>query len=158
MPGPQQTMDPSDARMELGRLVAERHLELEALTPRQGMAVSLGFYQTVRARGCDLEADADMLLFQWGTHDWGEGEHFEVSVVRQFLVPQGEEDPDILQLSLTFRFPATDLLRGFGSGNRWCDSPSRLDEMRTFIEASPAFAAVADRGDGSASLWMESVE
>lgn len=158
MTGPGQAIDPSDARMELGRLLAERDLDLDALTPRQGVGAALDFYREIRARGADVEADGDMLLFQWGTFDWGEGEHFELDLTRQLIVPRDDDEPDVLQLSLTFRFPPTELLRGLGAGNRWCRSPSQVAELRAFIDAAPAFAAVADRADAAVSMWLESVE
>lgn len=32
-----------------------------------------------------------MLLFQWGTYDWGHGPHFEVDLTRE-LIRHGAED------------------------------------------------------------------
>lgn len=158
MGAPAEAMDPASARDELERFLATRRGPGGALTPRQGAAAVLDFYRERRAAGCDLESDGDMLLFQWGTHDWGEGQHFEIDFTRQLLVPRDEEDPDVLQLSLTFRFPATEGMRGLGAGDRWCHTPAGLGAMRAFIEAAPAFAAVADRTDGVASLRLESAE
>jgi hypothetical protein len=151
-------MKPIESKREFERFLAARHPGPGALTPRQGAAAALDFYEARRATGCDVEADGDMLLFQWGTYDWGEGEHFEVDFTRQFATPQGDDDPDLRQLSLTFRFPATDLLRGLGAGDRWCHSPSGLAGMRAFVEAAPGLAAVADRADGAVSLRIESAE
>jgi len=151
-------MNPIESKREFERILAARHPGPGALTPRLAAAAALDFYEGRRAMGCDVEADADMLLFQWGTYDWGEGEHFEIDFTRQFMVPQGDDDPDLRQLSLTFRFPATDLLRGLGAGDRWCRSPSEVGDMRAFIEAAPGFAAVADRADGAVSLRIESAE
>ena len=61
----------------------------------------LAFYGSVRFDDVDLAADGDMLLYQWGAYDWGEGESFEFDITRQLILGTGE-DEDIFQLSLTF--------------------------------------------------------
>ncbi len=76
---------------------------LDALTPAEGIDLMVHYYRDVRVQGCALEADGDMLLFQWGTYNWGEGEHFEVGITRQ-LTETEEEDGEMRQLSLTFRY------------------------------------------------------
>jgi hypothetical protein len=98
------------------------------------------FYAAERADGCDPEEDGDMLLFQWGTYDWGEGEAFEFNITRQLM--GDDEDAEVRQLRLTFRFEPTSALRALAQGNRWCQSPQRLDEFRAFVLGTPAFAAV----------------
>lgn len=40
-------------------------------TALEGIKSMLSFYECARAADVDIEADGDMLLFQWGTHDWG---------------------------------------------------------------------------------------
>lgn len=98
----------------------------------------LAFYGDVRAEGCDLAHDGDMLLYQYGTWDWGKGRHFELNITRQFIV-EGGEDEDIWQLSLTFVFAPSPALQAVRSDNRWCHSPDGRDELRTFILATPAY-------------------
>lgn len=58
--------------------------------PRIGIQRAIAFYGEVRADDVDLESDGDMLLFQWGTHDWGNGPMFEVDITRQFIRGAGE--------------------------------------------------------------------
>jgi hypothetical protein len=140
-----------DAEAEIRRRLAAAPLTL-------GRAVEqmLAFYRDVRMDECVLEDHGDMLLFQWGTYDWGEGLRFEVDVVRQFLVHEGEED-GISQLHVTFRFAPDDATKALGAANRWCAHPAKLPELQAFIEQSPAFRAVATRADASAEVLYECV-
>ena len=77
-----------------------------------------------------------MLLFQWGSHDWGKGRHFELDITRQFITDDGE-DEDIWQLSLTFVYPPN----AIASGNRWCPKPADLDAFAKFVMGHEAFSA-----------------
>lgn len=114
----------------------------------------VAFFRDVRVEDCDLESDGDMLLFQWGVYDWGDGMHFEFDVTRQ-LIPRGGGDVDIWQLHLTVRFPPHDDLREFGAGDRWCHGIEQLQAFSDFVTSSDAFLAVADRTDGAAALDYE---
>ena len=31
-----------------------------------------------------------MLLYQWGTYDWGEGKYFQIDITRQFILGEGK--------------------------------------------------------------------
>jgi hypothetical protein len=97
------------------------------------LQVMLDFYESQRCDGCAIDQDGDMLLYQWGTFDWGNGEHFELDITRQFIL-EGEDEP--YQLHMTLRLDPTDDCRQVGNGNRWCVSPSALREFRDFIQQS----------------------
>ena len=101
-----------------------------------------------------------MLLFQWGTYDWGQGEHFELDLTRQltWIDRDVSPDADIWQLSLTFMFPTIETLRGLGSGNKWCASPAEVDDFNAFVRGQNAYTAVSDRSDGGVRLDYEQVE
>ncbi len=99
------------------------------------------FYLEERADGCGVGGDGDMLLYQWGIYDWGEGESFEFDITRQLIRGDGEDD-EIFQLSLTFRFRPTASLTRLGSGDRWCHSLGELEGFRAFIHSSAPFLAV----------------
>jgi hypothetical protein len=107
------------------------------------LQVMLDFYAEERAEGCcSVDEDGDMLLYQWGTYDWGHGEHFELNLTRQFILP-GEHEP--YQLSMTLMFEPTDESRQLDAGNRWCPSPDHLAEFRSFICQSAPHALLGAR-------------
>ena len=110
----------------------------------------LAFYAEETIERLNNDRD-DMLLYQWGTYDWGEGESFEFDITRQLIFGDGE-DEDIFQLSFTFRFEPTTKLTNFGSGNRWCSSHEELDDFRDFILGSPPFIALNNKLASSVRL------
>jgi hypothetical protein len=122
--------------------------------PRLGIERMAAFYRDVRADDVDAESNGDMLLFQWGTYDWGSGLMFEVDITRQLIRGDGEDD-DIWQLHLTYRFPPSEPLSAIGEGNRWCAEPSDLPSFEEFMMTHPALAAVGSRDDGQAHLDYE---
>jgi hypothetical protein len=132
------------AKQEFQRFLQARGVDLKALSPSTGIDAMLAFYRDVRADGCDLEQSGDMLLYQWGTYDWGEGPHFEVDVTRQFVLSPGE-DEDIWQLGLTFRFSPNDRFQALGSGDRWCPAPAEEAAFGTFVRGHAAYFAVAEQ-------------
>ncbi len=96
------------------------------------------FYESVKPDGCN-DDEGDMLLFQWGTYDWGSGKYFELNITRQFVESAMQYDAAISQLSLTFKYAPTDELESVGSGNRWCSELAGLDDFRAFIFSSASF-------------------
>lgn len=122
-------------------------------TAAELIAEMLTFYAEQRADGVDLEGDGDMLLFQFGVFDWGDGEKFELDITRQFLVPE-DPDPDDddeeffgdaepWQLNLTMRFAPTDELRALDGDEIWCHAPDGVDAFRSTIEASAAYQTLS---------------
>ncbi len=134
---------------EFERYLLERGEKIPPSTPRVGIAKMCAFYRDIRAADADLEADGDMLLFQWGTYDWGDGERFEIDITRQ-LIRDGAEDDDIWQLHLTYRFEPSDTLRALGSGNEWCWRPTYLADFEDDVMSHPAVSAMGadESGDG----------
>ena len=102
----------------------------------------LAFYRQVRATNCPLDADGDMILFQWGVSDSGEGEIYRYNITRQFIAPGNEDDDGMSQLSLTVHYAATDALRAL-KGNQWCTSPEQADKLAQFINGHEVSAAVS---------------
>lgn len=129
-------MKSGDALKEFHGFLQARGMGAAKLSVDEGIDAMIDFYRSARADDCLLDHDGDMLLFQWGSHDWGKGPHFELDITRQFIRDDGE-DEDIWQLSLTFVFPPT----AMASGNHWCLTPDDLDAFAKFVVAHPAFAA-----------------
>jgi hypothetical protein len=133
---------------------AKEHGEtIGVLTARAGLRLMLDFYRDVRAEGvAPLDADGDMLLFQWGTFDWGKGEHFEVEICRQFRDAVLQDDGAMSQLRLVFYFTPTEDLARLKHGERWCDQPKWLSELELFIAQNEAYQAVGTSTSESIEL------
>jgi hypothetical protein len=127
---------------------------LKELLPRDGIQSFLDFYVHSRATGCKIEDKGDMLLFQWGTYDWGAGEFFELDITRQFI-ESDVEDAEVLQLHLTFQFSPRAALKKVGDGNQWCSSPKDVRAFGQFIMKSAALAAVTGLTPKKVSLVLE---
>ena len=125
-----------DALSELQGVIASRGATLETLSVHDGLATMIDHYRSVRADDCAIDDDGDMLLFQWGTYDWGKGPFFEIDLTRQFAIGEGE-DENIWQLSLTFVFWPN---RSLEAGHRWCAHPAELDDFARFVWSHPALA------------------
>ena len=52
---------------------AHRAARINQLSAADAIELMAAFYREVRADDCTLDADGDMLLFQWGLADWGTG-------------------------------------------------------------------------------------
>jgi hypothetical protein len=144
-------MNSRNALHELDRLLGARELSVDKLSVSDGIDAMLDFYRSTRADDCSLDADGDMLLFQWGTYDWGQGERFELDLTRQ-LTPNGGEDEDIWQLSLTFMFPPNAIV----AGDRWCATPADLAEFARFVRSHAAYAAAVQATPVRIELDFES--
>lgn len=119
--------------------LAKRGLAVSDVTVPQLVDNMLEFYRTVRASGLAASAQADMLLFQWGTFDWGQGEHFEIDLTRQFIVAGALGDDAISQLRFTAYFPSTAEMRAIPTANRWCGSIAEVAAFAQFVRDSVAY-------------------
>lgn len=145
-------MKSGDALHEFEHLLKTRGLTVDKLSVADGIDAMFDFYRNERADDCSLEAEGDMLLFQWGTCDGGQGARFELDLTRQFIRNDGE-DEDIWQLSLTFVFQANTN----ASGNRWCAVPADLDGFVSFVRSHGAYAAAAQATPVGVALDFEAV-
>jgi hypothetical protein len=136
-------MKPKEAKEEFERFVAEAGAVVSEFKPIDAVRLMLDFYQQERAEGCDLQADGDMLLFQWGVHEWGkQGRWFEFNLTRQLMDDEEQEEENTAQLSLTCYFPPTPALNSIKPGSKWCGMPDELAGFEYFVVKSPAFLAV----------------
>ncbi len=105
----------------------------------------LDFYRDVRADGCELQDDGDMLLFQWGVFDFGEGRTFRFDLTRQFIVtdPEDDDESSMSQLSFTFHFVPSPTFEAIKEGHRWCNAPGKLTYFEGFIIGSEAYEAAS---------------
>lgn len=151
------TMRPSASKSVFEERVRKSGAAGRDLTVEQGVRQMLDFYRDVRAEGCDLTGDGDMLLFQWGTYDLGGERTFRFDLTRQFIVETPDGDLPISQLSLTFHFaPSADLDQA-GEGDRWCDTPDGLGDFEAFIASSAARRAVGASRASKVELTLQDV-
>lgn len=129
-------VDPRSLDQTFAAFLREGGISLDT-SPDIGLRALIDFYANIRADGCEPDADQDMLLFQWGTYDWGDGEHFEIDLVRQVIVPDEEDDDAIWQLHLTYRYSASAERALLGSGNRWWSSPHETADFTRFVLSAP---------------------
>ena len=113
--------------------------------PFDGVRLMIDFYQQFRFDNCSVDDNGDMLLYQWGTYDWGPGSLFQFDVTRQFIESGFEGDDGMSQLSLCFYFYPSEEFEELKSGNRWCESPRDLASFESFIKESPAYNKVANK-------------
>jgi len=139
--------DPQNARQEFEKFLDGRGLHERDFNLASGCEAFFDFYRDLRPQGrvFEQQEDADMLLFQWGTYDWGTGEHFSFNLTRQLIVSEDAEDEDIWQLGFTFEFEPDKELRVLGSGNKWCHSLSQLLEFQGYVYRSAAFTTCTER-------------
>jgi hypothetical protein len=148
-------MKPDDAESVFRTFLTQRGKSVDELTPEDGIDAMLEHYRSVRADGCELDADGDVLLFQWGTYNWGRGARFEFDITRQLI--QRGEDASILQLSLTVKLAPEALLEGLGRGNDWCHHPRELPDFERRIRANHAYTAVRTRDDAEIAFDLQEV-
>ena len=136
-------MSPSESVVALEKEIESTGSSLPEINPRLGVGGMLAFYAKTDAEGC-AGPSADMLLFEWGTYDWGEGESFELGISRQFTEIGEEGEPEISQLRLVFQYGPTSVFAAFGEGNRWCSSRAELAAFTAHIQSNPAYVALAE--------------
>jgi len=133
-------MVPDQSSAEFHSRLRSRGLDFSTLAPDVGFSELFAFYRDVRPIGCvPVEHDGDMLLYRWGTWDWGNGMYFNLNLTRQFVLEDLEDDDALFQLALTFFYAPSPTLEALKQGSRWCHSPSELLEFQQFVASSNAY-------------------
>jgi len=148
----------ADAQRVFEDRLTARGLRAHELNARTAVEAMLAFYIDVRAEDVDLAEGGDMLLFQWGSYDWGEGPSFEYDLTRQLIVNSSvdtDDDAFFWQLSLTVHFAPGSETASIGRGERWCEHPTEVDDLRNFIAASPATIYACGSSSNFAELNLE---
>lgn len=130
---------PRGSAKALARFLADAGRPFEAASVREALARCLDFYGAQDVSGLSQEADADMLLFQYGCYDWGDGEFFQIGLTRQFI--ERGQDGDLGQLVANFRYEPNRELRALGDGHAWCHSRDELPAFREQVLGHAALAA-----------------
>lgn len=149
-------MRPGESVETFKKFAAANGVDLSNCTPRQGVGQMLAFFRDIKPVGCE-EADGDMLLFQYGTYDWGRGRWFQLGVTRQFVDLEHVDEDDsgedfdddpqgvMSQMHLTFRFKPSSELDALGEANRWHDAPMPEGAFESYIFGTAAMILLSDR-------------
>ncbi len=129
----------SEAKARFEALLSQRE---NPKCPDAIISCMLDFYRSERAEDCRIEDDGEMLLYQWGIHDWGQGRWFDLNITGQFI-PRYVEDPEIFQLSVSAKYVPTPDLEALGWGNKWCGSPDEFSQFAEFVRTSAAYTRLA---------------
>lgn len=135
--------------------VADEGCLLSDLSVNDGFTLFLKFYQTKRVKTYDIQKDEDMLLFEYGVYDWGDGESFYISLTRQ--LSSANPRAKIWQFKLQFKFPVEERLTEIPGDNLWCSDLNGLEVFMDKVVTSPAFQTVADSRNGELRLTLFSV-
>ena len=111
-------------------------------------------YSTVNKK-FNRDEGADMLLFQYGVYDWGEGKNLEIDFVRQLI-----KNDDFIQIHITIKIPYTDNFSDIKSYEEWYNSSSSdisLDLWRDKIQNMPIFKII-DSMKYEIEIWKENAE
>ena len=150
----------SRLKIENARQAYEKYLNanLASLAPHVAFSKTMDWYETSRvADTLPIDEDGDMLLYQWGTHDWGKGPNFELELTRQFIRLDRFKEPEIWQLNLTYRYADSHEFRSLGSGDKWCSSPVDVIGFRAFIDDSESLKLASQRDWSDVGLKLERV-
>lgn len=120
----------------------------------EGKAVSTG---RDTAAVVAFDEDGDMLLYEWGVFDFGDGPSFQFGLTRQFVLRGEVGDDGIRQQVLMCHYEVSTEASELGRGHRWCHRPEEVDSFRTFIEMSSAAASAGDRLPTRVDLRYEQV-
>lgn len=135
-------MSPDTSAAAFESFLLQRGIQLSSMDIPQLVESALSFYEIVKASSLAEGSGTDMLLFQWGVYNWGQGEHFEFDITRQFVSADGEDDDAISQLRCTAYFEPLPALRALPESNRWCESWADLPAFSMFVRESAAYRSV----------------
>lgn len=134
-------MLPPESAATLRQFLILRGVDFDSADLGRVIGAVLEFYETVSASGVVSDVQSDMLLFQYGVYDWGDGECFEVDLTRQFIIEGEEGDDAISQLRCTTFYSATSDLKALGCSDFWCSARHELDGFAARIFSCPALRA-----------------
>ncbi len=116
-----------------------------SLTAELLLELSVALFSEFKITGIsDSEyKEADMLLFQYGTYNWGNefGNHFSLDITRQFIDPEQDEP---YQLSFTLIYEP-EQFKDIDSYNYWSDACADINSFATNIKTTNGFKAAAKK-------------
>lgn len=133
-----------DSDKDFLEYLSENGKDIEAIKVSELFESCLSFYRDRRYHGLDPDPSSDMLLYEWGVYEWGNGEYFQIGIKRQFIAAGTVDDEGYTQLYCDAFFSPTSELAALGSGNKWCGSRDDLNDFEQFVKRSEAYRVVAE--------------
>ena len=109
------------------------------LTPALMVEIAAGLFQEVKVKNIsdNENSDMDMLLYQYGTYNWGNqfGKPFKLDITRQFIKPKKDEP---YQLSFTLIYEP-EPFNGLNSYDCWSYIFPNLENFISHIKTTDGF-------------------
>jgi len=137
-PGERASFRPERSRAALLQFLAARYLDIDLSPPSSLLEAVIHFFEQEAAVGLADDPNADMLFFEWGVYDWGQGAHFQISMTRQFIIAGEQDDDAISQLRLVLYHPPTPEAQALKVGNFRCDRKVDTPHLRAFVASHEA--------------------
>ena len=114
-------------------------IKVDSLSLSDFPRLLIDYYQDVEFTEVDRADNGDMLLFQYGTYDWGDGRYFEIGFTRQFYQIFGDAaDHEVIQQSFTFYFDP-ERFQHIGSFDLWSNAAATLALYEKAIASSQGY-------------------
>jgi len=129
----------------------ERLGSYEALSPDALIDLSVQLFRDLKLEDIPQhDPMEDMLLFECGTYDFGQGEHFLFSIARQWCSPENDEP---YQLRIELRYdPAA--FKDCDAQTLWSDEEDTLAAWCGEIRATNGYALAQTLGPQAFTLWF----
>jgi len=125
--------------LELYKKAIKDHLSIhKKLTVDAVIDISLALFDSIKIKDVDYsEPDHDMLLFQYGTYDWGDKKklHTSFDITRQFPIPDEDE---FYQLSFSLNFDPT-ILEKKEAHTSWSSDFESIEEWVAKIKSTTGY-------------------
>lgn len=128
---------------EFEKFAQQRNFSVDKLLFEDAVYLMLEFYRQVRTDEELLKDDGDMLIFEWGTFNWGDGQFFQCQITRQFILNGLDGDDAFSQFRLCLYFDVKSNLSNLKEGHKWCESLFEVDDFKSYIQSTNAYQAVA---------------
>ena len=138
-------------KKEFEKYLKENARTLNKLTVISGVDSMSSFYADKRVENSSLENDGDMLLYESGVFDWGEGPNLEKNISRQ-IIEENSGDGDIWQLTLIFKFSPESENSDLDDFNEWCKLPEKVNDFLKLLNSRKEIELYGDKHPGSIEL------
>jgi hypothetical protein len=135
----------ADLEAAFRQLVNDHGLRVQDIDAASALDLMTEFFDTTDVTGLAPDAPGDMLLFQTGTYDWGQGPSFQYDLTRQLIAaePPDQGDDAFWQLSLTLHYEPTSETAALASETLWAE-PAELTSFVNHVASSDAYAYARD--------------